>query len=776
MEGQEILNWNGKITRVTPQPNNVRNYFELGYTSTSTISIDGSLGEKSSYRLSYVDLRNKGISPNSNFARNSISFRSITEVMKNLDFDLKANYIFENALNRTGVGDARTGARTFIWMPRSTNIQELKDDYMTEDGYELNWYEADPWHTNPYWESYKNTNYDNKDRLISSASFGYTIIPGLKFTLRGGLDFYKARRYVRIANKSLREPKGSYSERWIAYKSINVDGFFTYEKKLSEDFSLNLVAGVNRYTSEVDMNSSSIVDFAIPDFYSLNNYKDKANTSFSTLRTKKMVNAAYGSAEIAFRNFWFVDITGRNDWASTLPSGNNSYFYPSINTSLVITDILGLKDSFWDFGKIRLSWANVGNDAEPYKLYNYYLNSAYSSYPTNYILSTRNLPYLEPENTVSKEIGTDLRFFENRIGLDMTLYTGSTTSQIMTSEVSKTTGFAKAVINAGEIKNKGIEMVLTLKPVRTTVVDWAVTLNFTKNKTNVISLAPGIETIQITGESQITVEARPGHPFGDIIGSTIKRYYKTDTEGNVIPDPNNGKPLLDDQGLYVIDTDWKVIGNITPDWTGGIVNEFAYKNLSLCFTIGVKMGGDIFSKTNKYGLDNGQFVQTLPGRASWYASNTAEKLAGRKGEYNPDGTPLLNEFGDQVFSETSEAVGYVPSGVYADGTTNKRGIDPQVYWHQYKWGGIGELSVYDASYVKLREVIIGYNFPKAWMKKGFIKSASVSFVGRNLWLIYSGVPNIDPEVSFSSKENGLGQEYASLPTLRSVGINLKVNF
>ncbi len=630
-------------------------------------------------------------------------------------------------------------------MPRNIDINKLREGYKDEYGYEQNYYQSDSWHTNPYWELFENTNNDTKDRIIGNIKLDYQITDWLSFMLRTGTDFYQSRRYRRVASYSMREPEGQYSEAWIAYRSMDSDFLLNANKKFGS-FDISLSFGGNRMTSLLDMNSTTINGFAIPNFFSLNNYTNKLDNSTSATVNTKHIYSIYEFSQIAYKSFLYLDLTMRHDWSSSLPSYENPYNYPSISTSFILTEAFNIKSKILTFGKIRISWADVGNDADPYKRKAVYYSGSFGEVPVNYLGSTLSLDDIKPEKTKSWEAGADFRFFQNKVGFDLSIYKAISYNQILEIETSKATAYNKAVINAGEIENKGIELEISIQPIKKKDFSWDIDINFAKNISKILSLKEGYGTYPITNTSQIIIEARVGDPYGNIMGT----YILTDSvSGQYLIDPTTG--------LYISSgIEKKLLGNINPDWIGGFVNTVKYKNVYFGFTIGVQMGGDIYSKTNRYGNDNGQFVQTLEGRESWYAATEEEKLNGM----TADGTP----------------VGYFPEGVFPDGTPNNRGLNPQLYWHQGKWNGITELSVYDASYVKLREMVLGFNIPKKFTQKFKINSASFSLVGRNLWLIYSGVPNIDPESSFNNQNTGLGQEYAAMPTARNIGFTLKLKF
>lgn len=739
----EVLNWNNKFTYLEPQPDNAKDYFETGYTLTNSVALENG-SENFNWRFSAGSLNNSGLKPNSTYDRKNVNFNMNAKLNDIFSFSFKGNYIREDAFNRVGQGDSRTGARNFIWMPRSININTLENDRMGSNGNEQNWYFSDAWHTNPYWEAYENYNNDHKDQFIGFAKVDFNITPWLRGFVRTSMDTYLSKRFLRIANNALRaNGEGSYTERWVNYRSLNHDFLLTADKTFEDDWSLNVNVGGNYYNYFVDYQSTTIPGLAVPNYFSLNNPKYPAETSVGSSRREKIIQSFYGSALLVYKGWLYTELTARNDWSSSLPIGNNSYFYPSVNASFVFTKALGIDKKYLSFGKVRFSYAYVGNDTSPHMLSYEFINQKYGDVPAVYLSNSGYNPDLKPENTGSWEIGTDLRFFMNRLSFDMTYYNETTYDQIVTAEISKASGFSHILTNGGEISNKGIEIQISGTPVQRNDLSWDININFAKNKNEVLSLLGGLSQLTITNTSQIDIVAIPGRPYGEIIGTSLARYYGSKD------DPNNGRALIGEDGYYILE-ERGVIGNITPDWAGGVTNNIRYKNLSLAFSIGFQIGGDIFSKTNKYGSDNGQFVETLEGRESWYNATEEEKLAG--------------------------TVGYVADGVLADGSENTRGIDPQFYWHQHKWGGIAELDIYDASYVKLRDITLNYNLPSHWFENNIISRISLSLVGRNLWLIYSGVPNIDPESSFTSNNNGLGQEYAAMPPTRSFGFNMRIEF
>ncbi|MEN8156773.1 MAG: SusC/RagA family TonB-linked outer membrane protein [Bacteroidota bacterium] len=776
-----VLNWNWEFIQLSPQPDNVKNFFENGYTFTNSVGIQSGT-EQYNWRMSLSSLNNKGLNPTSTYDRYNASFIMDSKLNDFLSVSYKGSYIREEAHNRVGQGNSETGAKTFIWMPRSINIRTLERDYMDENGFEQNYYNTDYLHTNPFWEVYENFNNDSKDQFTGFMKIDIKITPWLKGFVRTNMDTYGSKRYLRIATGAIRANReGRFTEQWVNYRSMNHDFLLSADRSIGENWNLSANFGGSYYAMNVDAQSTTIKGLAVPNFFSINNAKYPDQTSAGVNKRQKVIQSLYGSTQLQYKNYLYIDLTGRSDWSSTLPLENNPYFYPSVNTSFVFTNFFEMKSNLLTFGKVRFSYAYVGNDTNPYNLSHQFINQQYGDVPAVYLRPVGFKEDLEPESTGAWEVGADLRFWMNRVSMDITYYNETTYDQIVPAAISSTTGLVSIVTNGGEINNKGIEIQMSITPVEINDFGWDINLNFARNRNEVLSLAEGVNQLPITSTSQIEIFAIPGEPYGQIRGKAMKKYYRTDASGNVIDDPNNGRPLIDEEGKYIMSDDYEVIGNITPDWTGGITNNLHYKNWSLTFSIGIKMGGDIYSKTNKYGMDQGQFVETLEGRESWYAATPEEKLMGREGQRDADGNAIEDGDGNQIFDEVSDAVGYLASGVVIDTITgeareNTMGIDPQVYHHQRKWGGIAEMDIYDGTYVKLRDVTLNYNFPESWFNNGFIKRGSFALVGRNLWLIYSGVPNIDPESSFTSNNNGLGQEYAAMPTTRSIGFNLKLVF
>ena len=640
-------------------------------------------------------------------------------------------------------------------MPRNVSTESLRD-YKDAAGNEKVWYSVWSWQSNPYWRAHENRNEDIRDRFIGATQMQYKITDWLSVQGRTGMDFFLERRNARTATGSFDNLTGGYSEQWMKALEHNSDFLIAFNKKWGDDLQLSANLGGNTMTRSYEEIFSSAGRLAIPHFYDINNSLEPPTVT--DFRSKERINSLYGSAQFGFRNYLYLDVTGRNDWSSTLPQGNNSYFYPSGNVSFVFSEVLPQKSKFFDFGKVRASVASVGSDGDPYMLAQRYTSTGnYNSNPTYSVVSVRPNPDLKPETTFSLEAGMDLRFLKNRLRLDFTYYNSVTRNQIIEADVAPSSGYAKAVINAGKIQNQGVEIQLNITPVKTTNFSWNSTLNFTKNISKVVELAEGLETFPLGEHWRVFVEARPGNPYGDIVT------YATAKD-------ENGNRLVDSTGLYVQDSNLSVVGNYNPKFLMGWQNEFKYKNFFLSFLVDMRYGGEMYAASNMYAMGySGTVEQTLPGREEWYASEAAREAAGMEPE------------------EWTATGGYLAEGVYAPGTmindvdvsgqTNAVYVNPEDYWGQFsEWGNeLPEPHVYDASYIKLREISFGYQFPTEIAQKLKLGGLSVSFVGRNVWIIWKKVPNIDPESAYSNG-NAQGLEYASFPGTRSLGINLNLKF
>ena len=744
MTGQTVIDWDGVERTFLPQANNYRDFYQLGYTSINSVSLETG-SDKSTLRFTFSNLMNEDITPGTDLMRNNFSLRTTYKVTEKFNVDLSATYVQQKANNRLGLSNSSGAPRHFIMMPRNISSESLESSMMNGEGEEQMWYRAWNWISNPYFTRKYSTNEDSKDRVMANLSFQYAITDYFSVMARTSVDFHYLNASNRTGYNSLANSFGSYGTNYQHYFQQNSDFLLIFNKPLSSDFKLNITAGgSNTNTKYVTSSISTSGGLVIPYFYNLQNSREPvAHTNHESEYT---INALYFNTEVDFKSYLFLNITGRQDWASTLSADNNAFFYPSVSASFVFTEAFGVNDNVLSFGKIRTSWAKVG-DASPEPYLNsktYYLaNEQFNGTPHGYLQNYIPLIDIKPEMTTSIEAGADLRFFMNRIGLDVSYYSTDSKNQILSTNISGASGAAMAVVNSGQIHNEGFEALLNVSPIKIpNSFSWDLTFNFAKNKSEVIELVEGTDKYILLSQWRLQVEARPGHPYGDIVGYGIKRN-------------ENGEKLVDANGMYIRTDEPVVLGNALPDWTGGVVNTFTYKNIALSCAIDVRIGGELFAGTNMYAYGySGNFTQTLAGREEWYASEAEREAQGISPEaWTPTG-------------------GILADAVFEDGTANNRYVNPEVYWEQFSsWTQeIHEPFIYDASYVKLRELFLSYNFK---LKGEKIKGLTVSLIGRNLWIIHKNVPNIDPE-SYYTNGNGQGVELYSYPSRRSFGVNLKL--
>ena len=745
MEGQSIKDWDGQLRSFSPQPDNYKSYFQTGITAVNNISLQGG-NEKVTYRLSAGNYTTKDIVPNTTLNRTNVTARTTAAISEKLSIDISATYSNQHAENRLGLANSFSAPRNYIMMPRNISAESLENYMMDASGKEVTWYTNWNWMTNPYWHRKYELNADMRDRVIGVVSAYYQVNAHLKAMIRSNADFNFQRNDEREASNGISNSLGSYTDGWSTYKQYQGDFLLSYDNKISENISYVVNLGGSTLQKRNELTSEHTDGgLAIPYFYSIENSVNRPSVSYHLSESR--TNGLYSFGQLSYKTWLFMDVTARNDWSSTLPKSNRSYFYPSLSSGFVFTEAFHLNEQYLSFGKLRASLAQVGRDTDPYRSnYSYPSAGSFNGAPMYQLDPSVPLLNLKPEITTNTELGTELIFFNGRIGFDITYYHSKTSNQILPASVSATSGFANAIINSGEILNKGIEVQIKTKPIEKTNFSWNLDINFAHNKNKVISLTEGLETYQLFYQWNLTIEARPGHAYGDIVGYGIKR-------------DANGNKLVDANGMYIRDDKPKVLGNYNPKFTGGIQNSFNYKRLSLAFLIDYRVGGKMFSGTNMYASGySGNLESTLEGRDAWYASEAARIEAGIAPE-------------DWVATG-----GYLAEGVTENGTTNAVYVNPELYWGQFSsWTNeIHEQFIYDASFVKLREITIAYQFPTSISNKLHLKGLSVALTGRNLWLIYSGAPNIDPESAYTNG-NGQGYEIYSWPTRRSVGINFKIN-
>ena len=748
MDGRLIPQFfsNGEAVPFVAHPNNVKDFFDTGVTYDNGISIAGS-DEKYDFRLGVNHQDQKGTVPNTQIKKTNFSLNTNYQLTKRIKIGATANYIVTDVPNLPGgpSGNRAAGVMLqFLWFGRQVDTKELKKDWTN------NWNNS--YYSNPYWRANYNTVEQNRNRIIGDIHAEVNLAEGLDFRFRTGTDYYNDARKYKIKYGTNGTPYGSYAEDRYTINENNTEAILNYKKELSADFNLDALAGFNIRNKTYENNYQQAPRLAVPDLYTLTNSRDDLISKNSY--TKQRVYSTYASAQLGYKGFAFLNLTARNDWSSTLPRSNRSYFYPSVNASLVLSEALDIKSSVLDFLKIRGGWSEVGSDADPYQLATVYdIETNFGGNPILTSSKIKNNPDLKPETTRSTEFGAELGLFGNRVHLDVAVYNTNSINQILPVKTSASSEYTTQILNAGKINNKGLEIQLDLVPVDLKSFKWNIGLNYAINKSEVKILddAGKLTSFEIASSGTTQVLASVGQAYGTLYGSA----YLRDGDGNIV---------VDSKGLPVKDSQNKILGHYTPKWTGGLTNTFTYKNIELSALIDASIGGKIYSGTNRTGVYTGVLKSTLPGRDAdhgglyYYVDGSNKVLA-------PDG---ISPNGQTVFED-----GIIVNGVTADGQKNTTIASAEDYYKSLY--NISEAFTYKASYIKFREIKVTYTFARSLVKKIGLEGASVSAVGRNLFFIYKDAPNIDPESAFNTG-NGQGVESLSLPTTRTYGFNVNLRF
>jgi TonB-linked SusC/RagA family outer membrane protein len=728
-QGTNLPQWysNGEPVPWVSNPGNTESFFNQGAKIANSVAISGSF-DRSNFRVSAKNLQHTGMVPNSRLHRTNVSIAAGAQFTDRLAADGKITYIKTNAHNRPERGYTWNNVMFTIgqWTARQINMDRLME-YKDADGNMRNWNMI---HENPYWIQYENTNSQWKDRIIGNVSLKYTFADWLTGEVFTGTDWYEDRREEVYSVGSNRSPDGEYREAIRYVNEWNSRAMLRADTRLYSDFSLNGIVGLENRQNRYNLNSGYTSGLSVPGLYTLQNAKIRPELEDYT--SQREVNSVYTQASIGFRDYLYLDLTGRNDWSSTLPPGNNSYFYPSVSMSFVFSDVLDdLVDWGWfSYGKIRGGWTRVGNDTDPYQLAAVFNSlQPFGDTPLYDISTVVPNSELKPERTESWEIGGDIRVLQSRIRLNVTYYNSITTDQIVPIQVSRATGATERVSNVGQISNQGIETSLSATTIDAENLTWDVTLNFSRNRNRVDRLTAGLDSYVLGGRG-VSVEARPGDEFGALYGTGFQR----DDEGNIV---------VDDRGIPIRDDEIRSFGSYSPEWSGSIHNNLSYRNLNLSFLIDTKQGGVLFLDSQRWGHFAGTYIETLKGR-----------------------------MGDWIYQGEDNAA----MAVKQDGSPNDIPITMQTvqdFWRQMST--IDERYVYDASYVKLREVSLTYRLPTSWLENVPIEDVGVSALGRNLWIIHKNAPHIDPETTLNTG-NVSGIESNQIPPARTFGFKTTVTF
>lgn len=722
-----------------PHPNNNRDFFETGLTLTNSVSVSGS-NEKGAFRLAYTNLDQKFVLPNSKLKRNSLSFNGTYAISNRLEAFIGVNYAGTNALGRPGTGyHGRNVMQGFSeYGHRDWDMNKMKNYAYAYDGSQISWNrgawdDQPPRYTdNPYWIRYKNYETDRRDRVFGNAGFNFKLTDYLSVTAKFMTDFYTDSRQERVAIGSQGIP--SYTEATRFVKENNYEGRINFNKSIGTHFSLTAFAGVNRRENYLKFTGGESKDgLNIDGWYNLANSRQPARAYDHVEKLRE--NAVFGSASLGYQGMLYLDVTGRNEWSSTLPAANNSYFFPSVSGSFVFSEAGGLKNSSWlSFGKLRLGWAQVGKGTVPYStLLAYLAEENFGSTANITVPDQLNNANIRPEITTEVEAGLELRFLHNRLGVDFSVYDKKSKDQIIPLTISASSGYTTAIINAGLIRNKGFELALTGTPIRTqSGFTWDLGFNIARNRNKIERLyddpSRGIRVTNLllaNAPFAVSVNAREGETYGSIVGYAVKR-------------DANGNKLVDADGFYIRAATQSVLGNALPDYTGGFSSVFSYKGVSLGVNFDFQVGGKYFSTTTMFGRQSG----------------------------------LLAETAENGIREN----GIIADGYTEDGKKNTKVISAYDHFNNNNGYVEQELDMWDAGYLYLKEINLGYTFEKSFVSALRLQHLRLSLSARNVWLISSDNPHLDPTNLAISAGNVQGIEAAALPSVRSFGVNLSVSF
>lgn len=706
------------------QPDNVKDFFETGHNIVNTVAFDfGS--EKVNSRLSYTNTQSSSILPNADLVRNNLNLRTTANLSDKLSFDAKVTYFKQEANQRPAQGTE--GIMAYVYdMPRNAAIADL-EDYQNEDltvkSYQQNT-------GNPYWIQYNDVKNDIRDRVLGFAKVNYKFTDYLQAHVRIGTDYLNARGQSIEQYGHWFYSTGRFSNSMRTLQETNLDFLLMFDKEFG-DFQVTVNAGGNLMTNKYTAMSISGEDFKIPTKPIVSGANIINTPGFTPNRVKK-VHSLYGQASLSFRRMIYLDVTGRNDWSSTLPEDEWSYFYPSASLSLLLNELIGLESSVLNYSKLRFSWAQVGNDTDAYLLDNSFnLRGSTASYLGLTILTRPGTYYepIRPEEATSIEGGLELSLLNNRMYLDFSAYQITSRDLIMTIPVPAATGYSSFHTNVGEITNKGLEFLVGGFPVKTQDFSWDVSLNLARNKNELVELIEDLSTYTFssTNAGNVIVQATVGGEYGEIWGQDIKR-----TPG--------GDLWLDATGRPQADEEFVLLGNYQPDWTGGLMNSFSWKGLILSALIDFRFGGEVFSGSDA-GLDG---------------TGTSERTL----EYR-EGTTVDG----MVNTGTPEAPVFEPNTLQITG---------QDYWGSMS--GIAANYIYSQTNIRLRELTLVYRLPGDILGDSFVRGLSFGVVARNLGFLYKDIENFDPESSYSTSNYAQGMLWYNLPTTRSIGFNVNISF
>ena len=725
-----------------------KGFFETGATYKNSVAISGNNGKGGSIRVSFTDTRNTWIVPNTGYKSQSFS-ASFAQKLRIVELAGKVNYYRKDSDNLPMIGYSTSSPTyTLLWSRNNLDVGWYEQEY--RQGKDLYPAALNNLSDNPYAQAYEQLNTMDRDRVYGNVSATFDIYKGLKLMLRTGLDMNREFRTRRKPFGTLSNINGYFRQQNVENTEMNNDFLVTYERPMGK-FHINVSLGGNSMYQEGRVMTATADELLTEGVYNLSNAKSGVITK--SQRSRKMVNSLYGLVQLSYDDCLFLDITGRNDWSSSLAPGHWSFFYPSVSASWVLTDTkaLGLRDRMpWlTFLKLRASWANVGNDTSAFVINNYY---SVTDFASGYFLPTAWALYnMKPENVESWEAGLEAKFLRNRITFDAAFYNNTTTDQIINTPVDYSTGVSSKYINAGEIRNRGVELASRLQPVRTKDFNWDINLTWSKNWNKVISLAPGVDSWVISSGARGQVIATPGGTLGDLYGYGYAKApegsYILNTDGSRID--VSGQTVVDEHGYPMLASEEMVkMGNVQPDWRAGFSTSLKYKGVRLSATFAAQWGGMAYSLTHAQLSRQGKLTNTLYGR---YGGVLHEGVVARG----------LDAQGNMVYNPNTTVTENVVT-YYLDRVYSMNNV---------------ETSTFDTSYLKLRELRLEWTLPKKWITRTrVLQGATVAVFGTNLFC-WTKWPFYDPEVgTLNGASITRGFETASYPMTRTYGFNIKLSF
>ena len=720
---------------------NVDNYMQQGVTQNHSISFQQQYRQSSVY-TSFTRLEDRGLVPGIKLTRTNLTARAVTRFGNNDRWttDTKVQYSNAKGNNRPVGGRDNSSAYTLYLLPRSIDITSYSNP-LNADG-KMRWFPGAGNQVNPYWGNKYNLNEDIRDRFIMNGSVKYNFTSWLNAEVKAGADLYTTNTESKVYGGSPLTATGRYSKGKQTFSETNFSTLISARKdNLFGKFGGAATVGGNLMTQKFSSIGANSGDLVVPDLFSLNN--GVSNPTVSEGFTQRKINSMYGSVQLNYDGYLFIDATFRNDWSSTLSKTNRSFFYPSVSLSYVYTDMIrnmgGNLPAWLSYGKLRASYAQVGNDLPPYQLYNTY---GIGKDPNGNTTASRNSILLDPnvqsELIKSLEIGTELRLFKNRIGLDFSWYKANATHQLIDLPMDPQSGYSAKKINAGDIQNTGIELMVDARILdKQNSLNWNAQVNYSANDNTVEELAEGVTKYSLGGFDDVAVLAVVGQKYGEIYGTKFNRVKDQSSA-------NYGQLLLNAQGLPTRDPEIVRLGNQQATGLLGVTNSFEYKGIGFAFQVDARFGGEIFSAT----------------QVAMQALGTAAVTA-------PNG----------------ERETMVVDGVISNGsggfTKNTIAVSQQAYWRAVATAnnlGVTEANIYDASNVRLRNVMLSYDLPRGWLSKTPIQKAKIGISCNNVWMIKSHVRGIDPESVYATNTNATGFENAGLPTTRTFLFNLSLSF